>query len=220
MKQENKQKQEKIKKNVNSFFAEFKKFIMRGNIVDMSVGVIIGSAFSAIVTALTNKIIMPFINMLLSIGGENGLEKAYTFLKIVYDVNGEIDLSKSIYIDWGTFITSIINFFIIAVVLFLVLKAFMKANKIFKDAMVHATDKEYLEERKNVKIYAKQNKISFKTAWEDHIKQKEKQVEEEKAKQEANKPKVETTEEILKDIRQLLKAQTEPQTKSETQSEN
>ena len=98
---------------MKKFFKEFKTFISRGNIVDMAVGVIIGSAFSAIATALTNKIIMPLINLLLSIGGENGLEKAYTFLKKVYDVNGELDLTKSIYVDWGAFITAIINFFII-----------------------------------------------------------------------------------------------------------
>ena len=68
---------------MKKFLKEFKTFISRGNIVDMAVGVIIGSAFSAIVTALTNKIIMPFINWILSAGagGGKGLEKAYTFLK-------------------------------------------------------------------------------------------------------------------------------------------
>ena len=99
---------------MKKFFNDFKKFISRGNIVDMAVGVIIGSAFSAIVTAFTNKIIMPFINLLLSIGGTNGLETAYTVLKAVYLEDGTLDLNKSIYIDWGAFITAIINFFIIA----------------------------------------------------------------------------------------------------------
>ena len=110
------------------FFSDFKKFISRGNIVDMSVGVIIGSAFSAIVTALTNKIIMPLINLLLSLGGTNGLETAYTILKPVYDADGALDLSKSIYIDWGAFITAILNFFLIALVLFLILRIMMRAK--------------------------------------------------------------------------------------------
>ena len=102
-------------KKLKLFFEEFKKFIARGNIIDLSVGVIIGSAFSAIVTSLTNKIIMPFINWLLSLGGTNGLESAYTFLKKVYAEDGvTVDLSKSIYIDWGAFITAILNFFLIA----------------------------------------------------------------------------------------------------------
>lgn len=114
---------------MKKFFSDFKKFISRGNIVDMSVGVIIGSAFSAIVTSLTNKIIMPFINWLLSLGGTNGLESAYTFLKKVYAEDGvTVDLTKSIYIDWGAFITAILNFFLIALVLFMILKVMMKAK--------------------------------------------------------------------------------------------
>lgn len=200
-------KDNKVKKSVTGFFAEFKKFISRGNIVDMAVGVIVGGAFSTIVTSLTNKIIMPLVNLLLSLGGDNGLEKAYTFLKVVYDVNGEVDLTKSIYIDWGSFITAIINFFIIAFVLFLALRIAMKTNQMFKDAMVHATDKSYIAERKQVKAYAKQNKISFKTAWDEHMSQKIQQAQQAKALEEANVPKPETTDQILKDIRDLLKAQ-------------
>ena len=96
---------------MKKFFQEFKKFISRGNIIDMAIGVIIGSAFSAIVTALTNKILMPLINAMLAMGG-NGLESAYTFLVKGY-TDGVLDLEKSIYIDWGAFINAIINFFII-----------------------------------------------------------------------------------------------------------
>ena len=111
-------------KKIKAFFAEFKKFISRGNVVDMAIGVIVASAFTAIVTTLTNKIIMPCINWLLSLGGgANGLESAYTFLKKVYKIdasgNNVIDLANSIYIDWGAFLTAIINFFLIAFVLFL-----------------------------------------------------------------------------------------------------
>ena len=121
---------------MKKFFSDFKKFISRGNIVDMSVGVIIGSAFSAIVTSLTNKIIMPFINWLLSLGGTNGLESAYTFLKKVYAEDGvTVDLAKSIYIDWGAFITAILNFFLIALVLFMILKVMMKAKGLWGKAV-------------------------------------------------------------------------------------
>ncbi len=121
-------------KKIKAFFAEFSKFISRGNVVDMAIGVIVASAFTAIVTALTNKIIMPCINWLLSLGGTNGLESAYTFLRKAYQADGvTIDLAKSIYIDWGAFITAIINFFLIAFVLFLVLKIFNAASKFTKD---------------------------------------------------------------------------------------
>lgn len=134
---------------MKKFFKDFKAFISRGNIVDMAVGVIIGSAFSAIVTALTNKIIMPFINLLLSIGGENGLESAVTVLKPAYDASGAVDLANSIYIDWGAFITAIINFFLIAIVLFLILKAMMAtkgiSTKLVKEYPTRAERKELKE---------------------------------------------------------------------------
>ena len=111
---------------MKKFFQDFKKFISRGNVIDMAIGVIIGSAFSAIVTALTNKILMPLINALLAMGG-NGLEDAYTFLVKGY-TDGQLDLAKSIYIDWGAFITAIINFLLIALVLFIIMKAIMSAK--------------------------------------------------------------------------------------------
>lgn len=121
---------------MKKFFGEFKKFITRGNVVDMAVGVIIGGAFTAIVTALTNNIFMPLINwVLFAITGGKGFENIYTFLqttyqygedgKIVVDAEtGEklIDLTKSIYIDWGAFVTAIINFILIALVLFCIVK--------------------------------------------------------------------------------------------------
>ena len=112
---------------MKKFFKEFKQFISKGNVLDMAVGVIIGGAFSAIVTALTNNILMPCINWIL--GGEDGLQGAYTFLTKKY-VEGttEIDLASSIYIDWGAFITAIINFLLIAIVLFCIVKAINGLN--------------------------------------------------------------------------------------------
>lgn len=190
---------------MKKFIAEFRKFIARGNVVDMAVGVIIGSAFSAIVTALTNKIIMPFINLLLSIGGENGLEKAYTFLKIVKDANGEIDLTKSIYIDWGAFITAIINFFLIALVLFIIMKTFTKADEMVKGAIKDGLERDLQKERKEVRKQSKLEKRPFKEVWKEHEAEKVRILAEKKAQEEANKPKVETQEELLKDIRDLLK---------------
>ena len=111
---------------MKKFFKDFKAFISRGNVLDLAVGVIIGGAFSAIITALTNGILMPLINALLA-GKGNGLESAYTFLKRGY-TDGVLDLTKSIYIDWGAFITAILNFILIALVLFLIVKAMMSAK--------------------------------------------------------------------------------------------
>lgn len=100
-----KEKVAKIKEKSTGFFGEFKEFVMRGNVMDMAIGVIIGGAFSDIVTALTKDFINPLIN---GIGGAEvaGSIKIYGGQKILY----------------GDFITSVINFLIMAFVLFLLLK--------------------------------------------------------------------------------------------------
>ena len=196
---------------MKKFFSDFKAFISRGNVLDMAVGVIVGGAFNAIVTAFTNKIIMPLINLLLSIGGENGLEKAYTFLKVVRDAEGQIDLTKSIYIDWGAFITAIINFFIIAFTLFVILKVAMKSSEMFKktvkDIEKSAPTK---EEKKELKArgYDKKDRTAYKAGLIALRKEKEEAKKVEEARLEAEKANVETDADVLRDIRDLLKAQT------------
>ena len=108
---------------MNKIIAEFKKFVMRGNIVDMAVGVIVGSSFTAIVNALSNNVLKPLINYLLTLlFGANSLSEVYTFLVEYYDETGAIDLTQSIYIDWGAFINAVINFLLVAVVLFTIVK--------------------------------------------------------------------------------------------------
>lgn len=115
---------------MKKFFEEFKKFISRGNVMDMAVGTIIGAAFTAIVTALSNGILKPIINMVLyyCFGGDSdALDKMYTVLVKVYKVeDGKqvLDLANSILIDWGAFISAIINFLLVAFVLFLIIKTF------------------------------------------------------------------------------------------------
>ncbi|MBQ0017207.1 MAG: large conductance mechanosensitive channel protein MscL [Clostridiales bacterium] len=198
---------------MKKFFREFKEFISRGNIVDLSVAVIIGGAFSAIVTALTDKIIMPLVNWILAIcGGSQGLESAYTILSAVYDENGVLDLSKSIYINWGAFISAIINFLIIAFTVFLIIKIINESKKRiekFNSDLKKETSKEVIKEKQEVRKQAKEQNISFKKAWKEHLKEKEEKAKAEaeaKALEEANKPKPETQEDVLKEIRDLLKA--------------
>lgn len=189
---------------MKKFFADFKKFISRGNIVDMAIGVIVGSAFSAIVTAFTNKVVMPFINLLLSLGGENGLDGAYTYLKKVY-TNGSLNNDKSIFIDWGAFITAIINFLIIALTLFIILKVAMKSSELFRNAQEKALKSKPTAEEKKVlaeRGVNKKDKEAYKTALLTY----RAEVEEKKALEEANKPKPESDNELLKEIRDLLKS--------------
>ena len=124
---------------MKNFFAEFKKFITRGNVMDMAVGVIVGGAFTAIVNGLSNFILKPLINYLLAmILGKDTLAGIHTMLLEVTTTNeaGEtvVDLANSIYIDWGSFINAIINFFLIAFVLFCIVRIFNRMRDNQKEA--------------------------------------------------------------------------------------
>ena len=100
---------------MKDFAKEFKEFVLRGNVMDMAVGVIIGAAFGNIVTALTNDFINPLIN---GIGGA--------------EVAGRIKIYGGQYLNWGDFLTSVINFVIMAFVLFVMLKVINKILSVGK----------------------------------------------------------------------------------------
>ena len=142
---------------MKKFFAEFKKFITRGNVMDMAVGVIVGSAFTAIVNGLSNFILKPLINYLLAIMlGKDTLSEILTMLLPAYttDETGAevLDLANSIYIDWGSFINAIINFFLIAFVLFCIVRVFNRIRDNQKEAAAKIkAGKPTKEERKALK---------------------------------------------------------------------
>lgn len=201
---------------MKKFFGEFKKFITRGNVLDLAVGVIVGGAFTAIVTSLTNNIIRPLINWIIAlIGGKEGLSSVFTFLSKAYDAEGAVDLANSIYIDWGAFITAILDFFIIALTVFLIIKAVNHAKDYFEEfgeVLKKETKKERIAERKAMRAKAKEEGRKFKEVWLEYLAEK-KAIAEEKAKLEAeekarkeaeeklNNP---TEQELLKQIRDLL----------------
>ncbi len=106
---------EDLKKKGFSFIDEFKAFILRGNVMDMAIGVIIGGAFQGIVSALTEDFINPLIN---GIGGA--------------EVGGTLKIYGGQVIRYGDFITSVINFLIMALVLFVLLKVVNKLMTVGK----------------------------------------------------------------------------------------
>ena len=97
----------------NGFVSEFKEFIMRGNVIDLAVGVIIGGAFQAIVSSLVDDIIMPIVSL---------ATKGMDFTKLAIQINEETQLC------YGNFITAIINFLIMAFVIFLLVKGINKVH--------------------------------------------------------------------------------------------
>lgn len=153
-----KEKAEMTRQKSNSFFKDFKKFISRGNIVDMAVGVIVGSAFTAIINALSNGILKPIINWIIaSILGTDSLSEVYTYLKTSYKVDADtgeavIDLANSIYIDWGAFVNAIINFFLVAMTLFIIARIARRIVNRAKarelEAAKLAEEKKKVEEKK------------------------------------------------------------------------
>ena len=145
--------------NKKGFFKEFKEFITRGNVLDMAVGVIIGGAFTAIVTALTSGILQPVINYIISKIANGNLEAARTILgeatitdgtaTMLWDYNGyralpegwTVDWSKTIFIDWGAFISAVINFLLVALILFLIIRTINRVHQAGEEAKAKLEEK-------------------------------------------------------------------------------
>ena len=201
---------------MKKFFSEFKTFITRGNVVDMAVGVIVGGAFTAIVNGMSNFILKPIINWLLAIIlGEGALTDAYSFLDKKLDpLTGEIDLANSIYIDWGSFVNAVINFLLVAFVLFTIIKfvnRFRENHKSFAEKLEQGTlnraeRKEmramHLSPRKRADVATYLAKKAQEEA-DAKAKAEAEAAEKARAEREANP----TTEDLLKQIRDLLAKQ-------------
>ncbi|MGN0441310.1 MAG: large conductance mechanosensitive channel protein MscL [Acutalibacteraceae bacterium] len=100
---------------MKKFLNEFKAFIMKGNVLDLAVAVIIGAAFQAIISSLVDDIISPIL----------GLFGGVDFKSFVLDING-------VQIKYGSFITAVINFLIMAFVIFLIIKGITKVSELGK----------------------------------------------------------------------------------------
>lgn len=105
---------------------EFKTFAMRGNVIDMAVGIVIGGAFGKIVTSLVNDVIMPPIGILL--GKVDFSQMAVVLKKEVVDEAGKV-ITPATTLGYGMFINTIINFIIVAFAIFMVIKAMNAAKK-------------------------------------------------------------------------------------------
>ena len=122
-----KEKMKEKKEKAKGLIGEFKAFIQRGNVIDLAVGVVIGSAFSAIITSLTDNFINPLIQVIT--GGKTD------------NIGGTFKINGVVF-NYGAFISAIINFLIIAFVLFIVIKAVNKLNAIAKKKEEEAKEEE------------------------------------------------------------------------------
>ncbi len=109
----------------SSFWSDFKTFITRGNVVDMAVGVVIGGAFSKIVTGLVNYVINPCVGMLTN---GTSLDDWKTVLKAGAEATETTEAVAEVAILWGTWIQTIIDFLLVAFCIFVALRILMKAK--------------------------------------------------------------------------------------------
>ena len=114
-----KRQKELMKKEKVSFFTDFKKFITKGNVLDLAVGVVIGSAFNAIVNGLVKYIITPFVTYFTS--GVSIDEWEYVLRPEVLDAEGAVETAK-ISIQYGLWLQAILDFFIIALSVFVAVR--------------------------------------------------------------------------------------------------
>lgn len=114
---------------MKKFIAEFKEFAMKGNVVDMAIGVVIGAAFGKITTSLVNDVIMPLISRIT--GGVDFSAWKWVLKAAEVDETGA-ETAVEIAVNYGSFIAVVLDFLIIALVLFMVVKAINKLRSIGK----------------------------------------------------------------------------------------
>lgn len=191
LKREEKRKlrEAKAKKGFGSFFADFKKFISKGNIIDLSVAVVIGAAFNKIVSSLVNDLIMPLISLVT--GGASVTDWKWVIKEATYDAAGNLLTAETAF-RYGVFLQAIIDFLIVALTIFIILRIIVNSQRGFKDFT------------KNIKKAMKKGEAEVV-------------VEQIPAPAPV---KIESQEDILKDIRELLRqntAKAEAETKEDSQ---
>lgn len=181
---------------MKKFFSDFKKFITKGNIVDLAIAVVIGGAFGKIVTSMVNDIIMPLIG--LASGGVNVAELKWVVSEAVY--NGPALVAAEVAVKYGAFLQSVIDFLIIAFFIFIALRVLVAAKSRFDEV------------RDNVKSLTKKQikKLKKRGLTDEQIADLSTQQQE---PEKVEVVKQQTTEDLLTEIRDLLKDKTGPSQK-------
>ncbi len=179
---------------MKKFFSDFKKFISKGNIMDLAIAVVVGGAFSKIVTSLVNDLIMPLIG--LATGGNNATDLKWVIKEAVVDANGVV-ISAENALRYGNFLQTIIDFLIISFFIFLafrIINASTKRLEKVKEELIEKLKKTNEEEQPQEKQEVESAAEEAKTILTDAEKQ----------------------ELLLTEIRDLLKQSTPRQTDVKT----
>ncbi len=194
---------------MKNFFKDFKAFIAKGNILNLAVGMVIGSAFTAIVNSFVNDIIMPPIGVV--IGGVDFSDLAVVITPEELNEAGEV-IKEAVTWNYGSFIQAIINFLIIALCMFLIVKFMMKATGIVSSSK--ANSYKTILTKEEIKNYKAQGKTSAEMQQIADQKRKAKEAVEAATKaQNELKNNAMKQEVLLNDIRSLLMEQAKEQGK-------
>lgn len=180
--QKKKIKEERAKKGITTFFSDFKKFISKGNIIDLSVAVVIGAAFNKIVNSLVNDLIMPLISLVT--GGASVSDWKYVIKEATYDSAGNLLTAETAF-RYGVFLQAIIDFLIVALTIFIILRIIVNSQRGFSNI-------------------SKKMKKTMKKAMKIGDEETVNQIIQVEAQTQAP-AKIESQEDILKDIRELLR---------------
>ena len=138
---------------MKKFFAEFKEFISKGNVLDMAVGVVVGGSFSKIVNGLVNYIINPFVGIFVKSGGLDSIKTVIT--PEVVDETGAVTTAE-VAILWGTWLQTIIDFLIVAICVFVMVRLITKIRK----ALEHKKLEEEAAKAAEAKVKAEAEKAA------------------------------------------------------------
>lgn len=145
------------------FIEDFKKFIFKGNVIDMAVGVVIGGSFGKIVTGLVNYIINPFVGIFVKSGNLDSIKTVIS--EAVYDEAGNVVTAENA-ILWGTWVQTIIDFLITALCIFIVLRILMKAKNTLEHKKIEEEKRKAEEEEAKAKAEKEAAEAAAKAAAE------------------------------------------------------
>ena len=140
-----KEKISKVRKKSGGLLTEFKEFAMKGNVIDMAVGVVIGAAFGKIVTSLVNDIIMPLISVVTG-------NIDFSNLQYVHSYVNAAGAKAEIVVKYGAFMNTIIDFLIVAFCIFMMIKLMNTAKKKFEKEEQDAKEAEEVKVDENIEL--------------------------------------------------------------------
>lgn len=128
----------------STFWKDFRKFISKGNVVDLAVGVVVGGAFGKITTGLVNYIINPFVGLFIKSGNLDSVKTV--LVPEVLNEAGEV-VTEEVALLWGTWLQTVLDFLIVSFCIFLVLRVLMHAKNGFMEDEIREAEKKALEEK-------------------------------------------------------------------------